>query len=319
MEQNYEYPAYVFHTQGVCPPEIHFRLSDEGTVHQVRFVGGGCPGNAFLVSRLVDGKPMNDIIEYLSGIDCRNDTSCPDQLARAFAAVKNGKLQPAATFKVAEDAVPRNRICFVGNLDGNHEVLTALLDAVKDDHVDAIYCAGNLTGFSKENDAVVSTINKHKYLAIAGQLDWQYAREKEAVPAAPLSLKTRDVLFRLPQVLAFQAGGQKGMAFYGRYIQDMPGYSDFAPFALEMNMVCDLTRFMKDESVFPALEAMTPQFSVRLVVFSENGEWKHCDVGGVKFIGIGNAYENGFIHWGILENTADGLKYQVRKTSFNPE
>jgi hypothetical protein len=117
----------------------------------------------------------------------------------------------------------------------------------------------------------------------------------------------------------FQIGNQKGMAFYGRYIQDLPGYSDFAPFALEMNMVCDLTRFMKDESVFPALEAMTPQFSVRLVVFSERGEWKHHDVGGVMFLGIGSAYENGFINWGILENTADGLKYQVRKTPFNPE
>jgi hypothetical protein len=34
------------------------------------------------------------------------------------------------------------------------------------------------------------------------------------------------------------------------------------------------------------------------------------------FLGIGNAYENGFINWGVLENTADGLKYQVRKTPF---
>lgn len=311
--------GYVFHTQGVCPPEIHFRLSGEGTVHQVRFVGGGCPGNALLVGRLVDGKPMDAVIEYLSGIECRNDTSCPDQLARAFAAVKKGDLQPVATFKVAEDTVPRDSICFIGNLDGNQEVLTALLHAVKDENVNAIYVVGNLTGFSEHNDGVVSTISRHKIQAVAGQQDWQYAQEKESVPLAPLSHNNRDILLRLPQVLAFRIGDQKGMAFYGRYIQDMPGYSDFAPFALEMNMVCDLTRFMKDESVFPALEAMTPQFSVRLVVFSENGEWKHCDVGGVKFIGIGNAYENGFIHWGILENTADGLKYQVRKTSFNPE
>ncbi|MDO9109464.1 MAG: TSCPD domain-containing protein [Desulfatirhabdiaceae bacterium] len=310
---------YVFHTQGVCPPEIHFRLSGEDTVHQVRFVGGGCPGNALLVSRFVDGKPMNAIIEYLSGIECRNATSCPDQLARAFAAVKNGDLQPAATFKVAEDAVPRDRICFLGNLDGNHHVLSALLHAVKDEHVHAIYSVGNLTGLSEQNDNVVSMISKHKIQAIAGHLDWQYAQEKEAVTAAPLSLKNRDILLRLPQVRAFQIGDQKGMAFYGRYIQDLRGYSDFTPFALEMNMVCDLTRFMKDESVFPALEAMTPQFSVRLVVFSESGEWNHYDVGGVKFLGIGNANENGFLNWGILEHTAGGLKYQIRKTPFNPE
>jgi uncharacterized protein (TIGR03905 family) len=311
--------GYVFHTQGVCPPEIHFQVSREGTVHQVRFVGGGCPGNALLVGRLVDGKPVDAIIESLSGIECRNATSCPDQLARAFAAVKNGDLQPVAAFKVAEDTVPRDRICFIGNLNGNQKVLTALLHAVENVNAQAIYGVGNLTGLSEQNDIVVSTISRHNIRATAGQLDWQYAQGKEAVPLVPLSHKNRDILLRLPQVLAFRIGDQKGMAFYGRYIQNLPGYSDFAPYALEMNMVCDLTRFLKDESVFPALEAMTPQFLVRLVVFSENGEWKHCDVGGVKFLGIGNAYENGFIHWGILENTADGLKYQVRKTSFKPE
>ena len=37
------------------------------------------------------------------------------------------------------------------------------------------------------------------------------------------------------------------------------------------------------------------------------------------FLGIGNAYENGFIHWGILESTAGELTYQVRKSPFNPE
>jgi uncharacterized protein (TIGR03905 family) len=310
---------YVFHTQGVCAPEIHFRLSGEDTVHEVRFVGGGCPGNALLVSRFVDGKPMKAIIEYLSGIECRNATSCPDQLARAFAAVKNGDLQPAATFKVAEDAIARDRICFLGNIDGNHQVLSALLHAVNDAQVHAVYSVGNLTGLSEQNDSVVSMISKHKIQAITGQLDWQYTLVNAAVPLSPISLKNRDILLRLPQVRAFQIGDQKGMAFYGRYIQDLPGYSDFAPFALEMNMVCDLTRFMKDESVFPALEAMTPQFSVQLVVFSESGEWKHHDVGGVMFLGIGSAYENGFLHWGILENTAGGLKYQVRKTPFNPE
>jgi len=317
MEKSSFGANYVFHTRGVCPPEIHFRLSDEGTVHQVRFVGGGCPGNALLVSRLVDGKPMNAIIEYLSGIECRNATSCPDQLARAFAAVLNGDLQPAASFKVAADAVPRTRIGFIGNLHGNQDVLTTLLHAVKDEQVHAVYGVGNLTGLSEQNDNIVLMIHKHEIQAIAGQLDWQYAQGKEAVP--PLSPRSRDVLLQLPQVLAFQIGDRKGMAFYGSYIQDLPGYSDFAPFALEMNMVCDLTRFMTDESVFPALEAMTPQFSVRVVVFSGNGEWKHHDVGGVLFLGIGSAYENDSIKWGILESTTGGLKYRIREIPFKPE
>ena len=49
---------FVFQTQGVCPPEIHFTLVD-GTLQEVRFVGGGCPGNALLVSRLLSGRPVD--------------------------------------------------------------------------------------------------------------------------------------------------------------------------------------------------------------------------------------------------------------------
>lgn len=319
MTQRDDFDNYVFHTRGVCPPEIHFRLSREGTVHQVRFVGGGCPGNALLVSRLIDGKSMNAIMESLSGIACRNDTSCPDQLARAFEAVLNGKLQPASTVNVAEDSVPRKRICFIGNLDGNQAVLTALLQAVRDEPAQAVYSIGNLSGFTAQNDSVVSMIRKHRIQAIAGHRDWQTAQGSTIDLAAPLSIKNRDTLLRLPQMLSFRIGDYQGIAFYGRYIQDLPGFSDFAPFALEMNMVCDLTRFMKDESVFPALEAMTSQFSARLVAFSEEGDWKYHNVGGVMFLGIGNAYENGFIHWGILESAAGELTYQVRKSPFNPE
>jgi uncharacterized protein (TIGR03905 family) len=319
VEQNSELESYVFHTQGVCPSEIHFRLSGEGTVHQVRFVGGGCPGNALLVSRLIDGKSISDLVALLSGIDCRNDTSCPDQLARAFVAVKNGDLHPAESFKIAADQVPRGKICFIGNLDGNPDVLTALLRAIYDEQVHAVYAVGNLTGLSKQNDSLLSMISKHKLQAIAGQLDWLYAHGNEANVLAPISHKNRDTLLQLPQVLSFQIGDRKGMAFYGRYIQNLPGYSDFAPFALEMNMVCDLTRFMTDESVFPALEAMTPQFSARLVTFAESGEWNYHDVGGVMFLGVGKAHEDGFIQWGILENTAGGIKYQIRKAPFNPE
>ena len=311
--------SYVFHTQGVCPSEILFKLSRENTVHQLRFVGGGCPGNALLVGRLVEGKSMDALMESLSGIVCRNATSCPDQLARAFAAVKQGELQPATPFKVADDAVPRKKVCFIGNLDGNPAVLNALLQALHDEPVQAVYGVGNLTGFSKHNDSVVSAIRKNKIQAISGQQDWGYAQGVAPEPDAPLSHKNRDMLLQLPHVLVFQVGEQKGMAFYGRYILDLPGYSDFAPFSLEMNMICDLTRFMQDESVFPALEAMTPQFTARIVAFSEQGKWQSYHVGGVMFLGIGNTCENGFLRWGVLEDTAAGLTYGVRQIPFNPE
>ena len=85
---------FIYPTQGVCPPEIHFKL-DNGILEEIRFVGGGCPGNAQLVARLLEGKPLAEALEYLVGIDCRNGTSCPDQLAAAVSAAKKGNLTPA--------------------------------------------------------------------------------------------------------------------------------------------------------------------------------------------------------------------------------
>ena len=46
---------------------------------------GGCPGNTVGVSRLVEGKNVDEVIKMLKGIDCRGrGTSCPDQVAKAL-------------------------------------------------------------------------------------------------------------------------------------------------------------------------------------------------------------------------------------------
>ncbi|MBW2442887.1 MAG: TSCPD domain-containing protein, partial [Deltaproteobacteria bacterium] len=60
---------FIYPTRGVCPPEIHFNVNN-GRLEEIRFVGGGCPGNAQLVARLLDGKPVAEALECLVGIDC---------------------------------------------------------------------------------------------------------------------------------------------------------------------------------------------------------------------------------------------------------
>ena len=47
-------------------------------------VTGGCSGNLQGISRLVKGRDIDEVIETLKGIKCRNNTSCPDQLAQAL-------------------------------------------------------------------------------------------------------------------------------------------------------------------------------------------------------------------------------------------
>ena len=69
-------------TQGTCSREIRYEVKD-GVVTACQIVGG-CPGNTQAVARLVVGRKVADVVATLKGIQCRNGTSCPDQLARAL-------------------------------------------------------------------------------------------------------------------------------------------------------------------------------------------------------------------------------------------
>lgn len=73
----------VFNTQGTCSRQIAFDVVD-GKVYNVSFVGG-CNGNLQGISKLVEGRPVSEVIETLKGIHCGpRPTSCPDQLATAL-------------------------------------------------------------------------------------------------------------------------------------------------------------------------------------------------------------------------------------------
>lgn len=72
----------TFITTGVCARTINFEI-EGNIVHNVKF-NGGCPGNTQGVARLVEGKTIDEVINLLEGIQCRNGTSCPDQLTKAL-------------------------------------------------------------------------------------------------------------------------------------------------------------------------------------------------------------------------------------------
>jgi uncharacterized protein (TIGR03905 family) len=59
-------------------------------MHNVRFIGG-CGGNLQGISRLVEGKDINEIEGLLAGIRCKGNTSCPDQLSKAIGEYKASK------------------------------------------------------------------------------------------------------------------------------------------------------------------------------------------------------------------------------------
>ncbi|HJI81159.1 MAG TPA: TIGR03905 family TSCPD domain-containing protein [Eggerthellaceae bacterium] len=73
----------VYTTQGTCARKISFEIED-GKIHNVDFLGG-CNGNLKGIAALVEGKPVEEVIQTLKGITCGpKPTSCPDQLATAL-------------------------------------------------------------------------------------------------------------------------------------------------------------------------------------------------------------------------------------------
>jgi len=119
---------YIYQTKNVCPPEIHFRTKDN-RLTSLGFVGGGCPGNAGLVSRLLEGKKIEDVISMAKGIECRSNGSCPDQLALALEMAVSGELKPVGSFRVDKYSKKIKRIAVAGSLNGNYEAAGRIVDA----------------------------------------------------------------------------------------------------------------------------------------------------------------------------------------------
>ena len=78
---------YTYQTSGTCSQKISFEVDENNKLHNVTFLGG-CRGNTQGVARLAEGKDIDEVEELLCGVQCRNNTSCPDQLSKAIAAYK---------------------------------------------------------------------------------------------------------------------------------------------------------------------------------------------------------------------------------------
>ncbi len=77
----------IYNTKGTCSRQIMFDVTKDNKVTNVKFIGG-CLGNLQGVSRLVEGRDIDEVISLLKGIQCRGNTSCPDQLSKALTEYK---------------------------------------------------------------------------------------------------------------------------------------------------------------------------------------------------------------------------------------
>ena len=72
----------TYKTTGTCSREIIFDVQNNKIV-ALKFIRG-CAGNTQGVAKLALGMDVDEVIARLKGIQCRNGTSCPDQLAQAL-------------------------------------------------------------------------------------------------------------------------------------------------------------------------------------------------------------------------------------------
>ncbi len=78
---------YRYKPQGVCSTEMLIEV-DGDIIKKIKIVNG-CAGNTVGVSKLAEGRKIDEVIKLLKGIPCgKRSTSCPDQLARALEEIK---------------------------------------------------------------------------------------------------------------------------------------------------------------------------------------------------------------------------------------
>ncbi len=73
---------YHYRNFGTCSESIDLEIRD-GVIAECR-INGGCRGNTQGLSKMVIGRKAEEVRDLLRGIQCRNGTSCPDQLSRAI-------------------------------------------------------------------------------------------------------------------------------------------------------------------------------------------------------------------------------------------
>ena len=75
---------FTYKTSGTCSTQIDLEIRD-GVITYCKFTRG-CTGNTQGLARMVIGQKAEDVAARLEGIQCRGNTSCPDQLSKALKA-----------------------------------------------------------------------------------------------------------------------------------------------------------------------------------------------------------------------------------------
>lgn len=83
---------YTYVPKGTCSKQMVIEIDEKNDIIKSVRIVGGCAGNTVGLSRMVEGRKIDEVISKLKGIPCGfRGTSCPDQLATALEEIKKIK------------------------------------------------------------------------------------------------------------------------------------------------------------------------------------------------------------------------------------
>lgn len=75
--------TFVYRPKGVCSRKMTFNIDQDHIVNVA--IEGGCAGNLLGISKILEGKTLQEVITVFDGVNCgMKKTSCPDQIACAL-------------------------------------------------------------------------------------------------------------------------------------------------------------------------------------------------------------------------------------------
>lgn len=296
-----------FKPKGICPKEIHLDI-EGGVLKELSFLGGGCRGSSYLVSKLLQGKPVGELIPLLKGIPCREGTSCPDQVARALELDQKEGL-PVAEMNILTIKERWKRIGIFSGIHGDLQSLERVLEQLSTKKLDRLICLGNLTGEGFFHEEIIFSLVKAKAIILLSPTDLKIVQRGEA--AGP----GKEFLFQLPALLEFRLGQLRGMAFHGGTMEQIPGYSEYGKYGADINAIVYLSNYLMDEYVYPAFETLAKQFRANLYVFNHTNAPLYKTLPNRHFVNVGkiNPVEGDKGSYAILEAKGDQLVVEFRE------
>jgi uncharacterized protein (TIGR03905 family) len=296
-----------FKPTGICPKEIHLDI-EGGILKELSFLGGGCRGNSYLVSKLLQGKPVRELIPLLKGIPCREGTSCPDQVAKALELDQKEGL-PTAEMNILTIEERWERIGVFSGIHGDLQNLKKVVEQLSSKKLNRLICLGGLIGEEFFHEEIVFQLVKAKIILLQDPSDLRIGQPKE------LSKPGQEFLSQLPAILEFRLGNLRGIAFHGGAMEEIPGYSEYGKYGADINAIVYLSNYLRDEYVSPAFETLAKQFWANLYVFNHTDEPSYKILPNRHFVNVGkiNPVEGNKGSYVILEATGDQLVVEFRE------